>query len=245
MRQLAPDESEHDTRALEAEALEGWPQETPFISTTAGLAEESFELVESKEEFGALSGPDGQPEHERPVVQGPAGTAPAVRILWPALGFPAVIAPGAAPPPGASGPHVARSATVLLLSNRETLTSADAARYLRVVPWEQRTRAYIPEGQPGCFAATDLRVRSDSPAGVLTRSQTDGRGDAISFGGDRYEDSIIGSLSKAVRSFYARQGLRYLHEVRISEQACAKLADGQYHHFWNGDRLPQRRNRKR
>ena len=114
MRQLAPDESEHDTRALEAEALEGWPQETPFISTTAGLAEESFELVESKEEFGAFFGPDGQPEHERPVVQGPAGTAPAVRILWPALGFPAVIAPGAAPPPGASGPHVARSSTVLL-----------------------------------------------------------------------------------------------------------------------------------
>ena len=70
---------------------------------------------------------------------------------------------------------------------------------------------------------------------MLTRSQTDGRGGAISFGGDRYEDSIVGSLSRAVCSFYARQNLRCLHEVRISEQACAKLADGQYHLFWNGD----------
>jgi hypothetical protein len=68
------------------------------------------------------------------------------RILWPALGFPAVIAPRARPSDVADA---TRCICVLLLSNCKTLSKADAARYLRYVPWAQRTRRHIPAGQPG------------------------------------------------------------------------------------------------
>ena len=134
--------------------------------------------------------------------------------------------------PGASaGQH---SICVLLLSDRATLTAQDAARHLRIVPWPERTRRQIDEGQPGSFSAAELTVRSDSPRATLTRPHKDDRADAIAFGGDRYEDSIVVSLSRAVCTFYATQGLRHLHEIRVSESASGRLADGQYHVFWNG-----------
>ena len=86
-------------------------------------------------------------------------------------------------------------------------------------------------GQPGSFSAAELTVRSGAK---LTRPQKDDRADAVAFGGDRYEACIVASLSRAVRDFYARQGLRHLHEIRVSEAASGRLADGQYHVLWNG-----------
>lgn len=173
------------------------------------------------------------PSRERESAIAPAArgaSSPGVRILWPALGFPAVIAPR--PVPGAfAGQH---SICVLLLSDRATLTAQDAARHLRVVPWVGRTRRNIERGQPGSFSAAELTVRSDAPRSILTRPQKDDRADAVVFGGDRYEDSIVVSLSRAVRTFYATQGLRHLHEIRVSEKASARLKDGQYHVFWSG-----------
>ena len=167
-------------------------------------------------------------------AEGPAGESLAVRILWPALGFPAVIAPRTAGAVGSSTPSSARQAFVLLLSNRPTLTADDAARYLRIVPWEQRGRRYVESGQPGCFAAADLAVRTDSPATPLFQPHHDDRGDLVRFGGDSQPGAITAGLARSVRDFYARQGLRYLHEIRISEAACAKLPEDQYHLFWNG-----------
>jgi Calcineurin-like phosphoesterase len=152
----------------------------------------------------------------------------AARILWPALGFPAVIAPRT----GSQGTYgVQRSVCVLLLSDRPALSREDAARHLRIVPWKQRARRRIEQGQPGSFSPAELTVRSGA---TLERPQKDDHADAVAFGGDRYERSVVASLSRAVRSFYARQGLRHLHEIRVSEAASGRLADGQYHVFWNG-----------
>jgi hypothetical protein len=148
----------------------------------------------------------------------------AARILWPALGFPAVIAPRPAPQ-GPSG--VQHSLCLLLLSDRPALTAEDAARHVRIVPWDERTRR---QAAPA-FRASELTVRSGA---TLERPQRDKQGRAVSFGGDRYERCIVASLSRAVRDFYARQGLRHLHEIRVSEAASGRLADGQYHVLWNG-----------
>ncbi len=189
--------------------------------------QEAFELLEAHEDSATVSQPSGAEGEVK------AADELAVRILWPALGCPAVIAPGAARAEGSTVPPAAGQASVLLLSNRPAMTAGDAARNLRVVPWAQRARRYIPSGQPGCFAPTELTVRTDSPATPLLQPQHDDRGDAVRFGGDG-QSSIAVSLARPVRRFYERQGLRYLHEIRISEAACAKLPDGQYHLFWNG-----------
>lgn len=157
----------------------------------------------------------------------------AARILWPALGFPAVIAPRSA---HEGAPTAQRSVCVLLVSDRPVLTAQDAARQLRIVPWAQRDRRWVEQGQPGSFSPADLTVRSDAPDGKLTKAQKDDRGDLIVFGGDRYEDSIAVSLSRAVRTFYATLGLRHLHEIRVAERASARLPDGQHHVLWNGSR---------
>jgi hypothetical protein len=173
-------------------------------------------------EHGRTTVPAAAPTRERPI---------AARILWPALGFPAVIAPGSVPE---GAPTAQRCVCVLLVTDRPTLTADEAARHLRVVPWAERDRRRIEKGQPGSFSPADLTIRSDAPGGKLTKAQKDDRGDLVVFGGDRYEDSIAASLSRAVRTFYATQGLRHLHEIRVAERASARLPDGQYHVFWNG-----------
>ena len=92
-----------------------------------------------------------------------------VRILFPALGCPAVISPRADSAQGQGG--VQRRITVLLVSDRERLTPVDAAAQLRIVAWAERAKRHAP----ATFAAADLRVRSDVPAGTLTRPQRDDR----------------------------------------------------------------------
>ena len=61
------------------------------------------------------------------------------RILWPALGFPSVIAPNSNDP-NKSRPEGDATVCIciLLLSNREHLSAEDAARHIRFVPWEKR-----------------------------------------------------------------------------------------------------------
>lgn len=155
------------------------------------------------------------------------------RILWPALGCPAVIAPRGNPPAGAPS-GVQHRLCVLLLCERERLTPQDVAEHLRIVPWSQRTRRHIRAGEPGSFAAADLEVRSDVPAGTLTRRARDDHGVAVVFGGDRPGLGVVASLSSEVRRFYTAQGLRHLHEVRVAERACVALTGTDpYHVFWN------------
>src|SRR5262249_54137248 len=83
------------------------------------------------------------------------------RILWPALGFPAVIAPQKDGSTDAGAGNPSRCICALILSDKQYLGKEDLARYLRIVPWDQRARRYIASGQPGSFNWTDIQVRND------------------------------------------------------------------------------------
>jgi len=158
------------------------------------------------------------------------------RILWPALGFPAVIAPR--PKPGESAmsdSDAAHTLCVLVISDQQYLSNADAARYLRIVPWAQRGRRFIAAGQPGSFAEIDLEVHNDDPKRPLLEDvRDDARSDLATFGADR--DGVNGiraTLARRVREIYAPQHLRFLNEIRVNERALSALADGRYQVFWN------------
>jgi 3',5'-cyclic AMP phosphodiesterase CpdA len=166
------------------------------------------------------------------------------RILWPALGFPAVIAPqkDGSTDPLAGNPS--RCICALILSDKQYLGKEDVARYLRIVPWDERARRYIASGQPGSFHWTEIQVRNDDRGKNLLWPKSDKLCDAVVFGAARSldqkkdveENSIAVSLPRYVRDFYRKLGLLHLHEIRVSEAASAKLADGQlYHLFWNDE----------
>src|SRR5262245_40718244 len=93
-------------------------------------------------------------------VSTPATRPVAARILWPALGFPAVIAPQSGGARSPADSDATRTICVLLLSNTQTLTSQDVARYLRCVAWDNRARRTIKAGDPGSFSPTELTVRN-------------------------------------------------------------------------------------
>jgi hypothetical protein len=163
------------------------------------------------------------------------------RILWPALGFPAVIAPRAQATgtPMQNG-DASRCVTVLLLSDRKFLSKKEAASYLRCVPWGERARRHIGEER---FAEVDLEIRNDASRQFAAPNSSDSLAELLVFGGDGAGDrSVSVTLAHRVRRFYRDQGLPYLHEVRISEQASNRLADGLYQLFWNnrqpGDNVP-------
>ncbi len=171
------------------------------------------------------------------AADGPsAGAHVRARILWPALGFPAVIAPraGATGSPMTQG-DATRCVTVLLLSERKFLSKEEAARHLRYVPWSDRGRRHMAAGAAGTFAETDLAVRNDASEPALTMPKSrDGFGEMIAFGGNADgENGVVVTLSNHVREFYRAQGLAWLHEIRISEQASARLTGERYHLFWN------------
>jgi Calcineurin-like phosphoesterase len=173
------------------------------------------------------------------------GAAPlqvSARILWPALGFPAVIAPRQN---GSTDPlegNPGRCICVLILSNRKYLSKEDAAHYLRIVQWSDRTRRYIPDGQLGSFRPEDIQVINDDGGKRLAWPKSDALGAAVVFGASRSftpgkaleENSIAASLAHRVREFYKTLGLAHLHEIRVSEAASAKFTGEQYHLFWNG-----------
>src|SRR5262249_50098376 len=78
------------------------------------------------------------------------------RILWPALGFPAVISPRANGSTDALEARPSRSIVALIASDQRFLGKEDVAHYLRIVPWSERGRRYIPDGQPGSFGVEDV-----------------------------------------------------------------------------------------
>src|SRR5436190_14328662 len=161
------------------------------------------------------------------------------RILWPALGFPAVIAPRSGTARDAADSDATRTICVLVLSNTSTLNSQDAARYLRCVPWDARTQRTVKNGAAGSFSAADLSVQR-----LIEGGPEDAHGRTLSFGSNRQkQNGITVSLSKYVRRFYANPaiGLTYLHEIRLSEQASARLTGDQYHVFWNKEVADQGR----
>ena len=168
----------------------------------------------------------------------PSARPVAARILWPALGFPAVIAPQSGGARSPADSDATRTICVLLLSNMQTLTSQDVTRYLRCVPWDNRARRTIKAGDPGSFSPNELTVRN----GLVETGPEDAHGKPLTFGGDRQgRNAITVSLSKYVRRFYARPGigLTFLHEIRVSEQALARLTGDQFHLFWNKEEAGQ------
>jgi hypothetical protein len=151
------------------------------------------------------------------------------RILWPALGFPSVIAPrsGSAGKPFDS--DATRCICVLLLSDKSNLTAEDVARYLRYTQWINRRQRTIKAGDPGSFSPRELSVRR-----VSTSRPADKNGDALSFGANPSgQNGVIVSLSNYVIRRYREWKLAFLYEVRVSEEASARIADGLYHIFWN------------
>lgn len=160
------------------------------------------------------------------------------RILWPALGFPAVIAPK---DPPSTSPFLEGDATrcicVLVLSNRKFLPKTEAARRLRYVTWHDRNRRHIPFGETGSFAEEDFDIRNDEDnRNLVWPNSKDSMVEHIVFGGNAEgKNSIRVGLANYVREFYRKQGLSYLHEIRIYEQASARLQDGHYHLFWNNE----------
>ena len=82
---------------------------------------------------------------------------------------------------------------MLLLSNTETLTSHDAARYLRCVPWADRKRRTVKAGDPGVFSPTELTVRNR----LVETGAEDQHGKALRFGANQQQrNGITVSLSK-------------------------------------------------
>jgi hypothetical protein len=237
----ADQESEGET-AEESEGEEVWitPELSGEDNESPFLAGES-PFLSGEEEGG---GEDGQivylkkeaEDLEEQVGPAPAPTPVVARILWPALGFPAVITPraGATGDPLTDG-DATRCITVLLRSNRKNLSKAEAAKYLRYVQWHERGRRHIESGAGGSFREEELAVRNNEAGPKLVfPTPKNSSGVLIAFGGDREgENSITVSLSSRVGTFYDQQGLQHLHEIRISEAASARLADGQYHLFWN------------
>jgi hypothetical protein len=169
-----------------------------------------------------------------------------VRILWPALGFPSVIAPRSPAARAKAGSDASRYVSVLLLASR-ALTPADVAHQLRCVTWNNRWQRHVPEGASfGTFKPTDIAVRVDSKATPITLPTPDNRLTAlVGFGGGVGEkSSIVGGLSREVLDFYMKklpksEQLPFLHEIRISEDASNLLPDGQYQLFWNNDKPTQ------
>lgn len=179
-------------------------------------------------------GASGQPGAELEPAE---STGPLqARILWPALGFPATIAPRAL----ASGSpfktsDATRCVTLLALTNRAILSAADVARGLRYVPWAGRGRRNLPAGASASFDEDEIEIQGEtSKRGFAVPDHKDSFGELIAFGGDAdAQRSVVVTLANRVRDFYRSAGLGFLYEIRISERASARLADGLYHLFWN------------
>jgi calcineurin-like phosphoesterase family protein len=166
------------------------------------------------------------------------------RILWPALGFPAVIAPRERPAESwMLDANATRCVCVLLLSNRQYLSKADAAKYLRIVPWDKRGQRPVANAA-GSFKEEELAVRNDAAGGaqqLVIPKASDKHGRLVAFGADREgENGIVVTLANRVTDFYKLERLKddrlpYLHEIRVSEAASGRLKDDQYHLFWNNE----------
>ena len=155
------------------------------------------------------------------------------RLLWPALGFPAVVTPNVRPSKNTMREGDATTCVcVLVLSDHAALSSAHAAEHLRYVSWDKRGRRNIRNNPAASFPAAEISVVRRTPVA----GRKDRFGQHIKFGHNgNNQHGITALLADYVTRFYARPGLKHLYEVRISEAATAKLEHGQYHLFWNNE----------
>jgi 3',5'-cyclic AMP phosphodiesterase CpdA len=174
----------------------------------------------------------GSPNTHRP------GLIPA-RILWPALGFPAVIDPRSP----SKFDDASSCVTVLILSKRSRITSKEVAEHLRFVPWEQRHTRYLPSGTDHGFTEDEIEVRSDEdkqdirPRPGLLAGFADEFAHALHFGYDLRSkapgaNAFWAGLSKFVLKKYYEWKYYYLYEIHISRAASSRLAADKYNLFW-------------
>lgn len=255
--QPSDDEAPWDARAGDAEAPWADAEAAPWAETEAApwadaeaapweveaLAADDAVFAEAEGEISYV-GPEAGEEAEGEVVldetvefedEAPAARRIQARILWPALGFPAVIAPSPGSRKAASLlVDATRCLTVLVLCDQPLLSKAEAARHLRLVPWDQRGRRHI---SADVFKPEDLVVRSDSRTKLRMPAPTGTDNEVIAFGGGGDQHTIVVSLPAFVRDLYARAGLKHLHEIRVSEEASARLLGPDettpFHVFWN------------
>lgn len=143
------------------------------------------------------------------------------RILYPALGCPAVINPEG------TGAFPTRGICLLLVCDRPRLTAAEVARHLRIVSWERRRTRYTPprsEGGKDAFDVRAITVRRLDPAqakGLTQLHQLGGIG------------GLHLGLSNYVRNWYSRHGLRYVYEIRVDPSDLGRLVRGElYNLLW-------------
>jgi outer membrane protein OmpA-like peptidoglycan-associated protein/3',5'-cyclic AMP phosphodiesterase CpdA len=236
----------------EAEWSEGEDLDAGWFEAISGENPEAEEL-ETFEEFDALEDSngtetqqsDGTPAYEAPedewlemrameseVVTAAKPVPIQARILWPALGFPAVVSHSERPSATPGSGDATTCICMLVATSSPRLSSADAARCLRYVPWAQRGRRHIAAH---AFEPGDIAVRSDAGTTALTLAGRNDRfGGHVAFGANAAKQhGIVALLAESVRAFYKNVGLPHLYEIRVSEAATARLRQGQYHLFWN------------
>lgn len=185
------------------------------------------------------------------------------RILWPALGFPAVISPN-----GDEKAEPARRICLLIVCDRDPrrrpLSKLDVAKHLRIVPWAKQHQRWSPtrlKGGQSAFLEEHIEVRQpklfdDGSAGEDSDFKRTLRSAfrKLGFGSDTLtelwtfagavdpeleqleisdaENGVRVGLSKFVRKFYADRGLKYMYDVRISQEASAAVGTGLHHLYW-------------
>ncbi|HEY3841475.1 MAG TPA: metallophosphoesterase [Bryobacteraceae bacterium] len=157
------------------------------------------------------------------------GYVPA-RVLWPALGFPAVIVPG----DSSETDNASTCVTVLILSPAASLTKKQASDHLRFVPWEQRRTRYLPAGAANGFLESEIEIRpnpgSDGPGSRLKSNEFVQQ---VYFGYDAtLQNGFTVGLSAYVLAQYRDWKYPNLYEIRISRAASSRLTAGQYNLFW-------------
>jgi len=165
----------------------------------------------------------------KPAVRGAGGRTTInsrsyirARILWPALGFPEVVAPKPDDAAISCG-NGTNCIHVLLLAERDKLDAADVAFHLRYAPWDQRRTRYLKaDSQNNSFSPDFIEVQSVQPV------RKDDLVEQVTYA----SGYITAGLSKYVVDFYQKQGLKFLHQVRVFESASAKLGPGLYNLFW-------------
>ena len=173
-------------------------------------------------------------EFEQKPQKAPSGPARIqARLLWPALGFPAVVTPNVRPlKDTVREGDATKCVCVLVLSDHAALSSAHAADHLRYVSWDRRGRRHIRNNPAASFPAAEISIIRRTPVS----GRKDGFGQHIKFGHNGgNQHGITALLADYVTRFYAREGLKHLYEIRISEAATAKLEQGQYQLFWNNE----------
>jgi hypothetical protein len=225
-------------RAQKPKFGKDWLMSFSFESEDEALSNEAL-FGKNTSGFPTQFEQEGEFEWEAPMPSSPqvraSDNARGARILWPALGFPAVIAPRAG---ASSDPAVADAvhSIVLLVLTAQPLSKGEAARFLRFVPWDRRHQRSIAAGQVGSFSPQELSVR---PIVAVGEKDDASLCEVFTFGGGA-STAMTASLSKYVLQKFKSWGLPHLTEIRVSEGASRRLAKGQYNLFWNDEQPDSR-----